>query len=166
VVGFLGNEAVAVFRIRVGREIGSAALVADGYHARTDGWTSLAVLLGALGVWLDYPLADPIVGLLIALTILVIVWRSGRTVFARLLDGVDPKVLEEVRHAVGHVGEVKEVGEVRARGIGHRSGTACAPKSTSPWTPPSRSPAGTALLERSTAVSRTNCATSTRRWST
>ena len=123
VVGFLGNEAVAVFRIRVGREIGSAALVADGYHARTDGWTSLAVLLGALGVWLGYPLADPIVGLLIAFAILVIVWQSGKTVFARLLDGVDPKVLEEIRHAAGHVEGVKEVGEVRARGLGLASKT-------------------------------------------
>src|SRR5918998_4290492 len=120
VVGFIGNETVAVFRIRVGREIGSAALVADGYHARTDGWTSLAVLLGALGVWLGYPLSDPVVGLLIALAILAIVWRSGKTVVARLLDGVDPKVLEEIRHAAGHVGEVKEVGEVRARWLGHR----------------------------------------------
>src|SRR5215218_6195965 len=76
-IGLLGNEAVAVFRIRVGRQIGSAALVADGYHARTDGWTSLAVVLGAIGVWLGYPLADPIVGLLIAAAILVIVWQSG-----------------------------------------------------------------------------------------
>src|SRR5215218_9952156 len=58
-VGFVGNEAVAIFRIRVGRQIGSAALIADGYHARTDGWTSLAVVLGAVGVWLGYPLADP-----------------------------------------------------------------------------------------------------------
>src|SRR5215211_5025085 len=89
-VGFLGNEGVAVFRIRVGRQIGSAALVADGYHARTDGWTSLAVVLGAVGVWLGYPLADPIVGLLIAAAILVIVWQSGKMVFTRLLDGVDP----------------------------------------------------------------------------
>src|SRR5215212_4595123 len=88
-VGFIGNEAVAVFRIRVGREIGSAALVADGYHARTDGWTSLAVLLGAIGVWLGYPLADPVVGLLIAAAILVIVWQSGKAVFTRLLDGVE-----------------------------------------------------------------------------
>ena len=70
----MGNEAVAVFRIRVGRQIGSAALVADGYHARTDGWTSLAVLAGAVGMWLGYPLADPIVGLLIAAAILLIVW--------------------------------------------------------------------------------------------
>lgn len=120
VVGFAGNEAVAVFRIRVGREIGSAALVADGYHARTDGWTSLAVLLGAVGVWLGYPLADPVVGLLIAAAILVIVWQSGKTVFARLLDGVDPEVLDGLRHVAGHVPGVEDVSEVRARWLGHR----------------------------------------------
>ncbi|MGH2426090.1 MAG: cation diffusion facilitator family transporter, partial [bacterium] len=78
VVGFIGNEAVAVFRIRVGKEIGSAALVADGYHARVDGLTSLAVLAGALGVWLGYPLADPLVGLGITAAILGIVWQSAR----------------------------------------------------------------------------------------
>lgn len=120
VVGFVGNELVAVFRIRVGREIGSAALVADGYHARTDGWTSLAVLIGAVGIWLGFPLADPVVGLLIAAAILVIVWQSGKTVFARLLDGVDPEVLDEIRHAVGHVEGVEDVAEVRARWLGHR----------------------------------------------
>src|ERR687896_536376 len=101
-VGFIGNEAVAVFRIRVGRQIGSAALEADGYHARTDGWTSLAVLLGAVGVWLGYPLADPIVGLLIAGAILVIVWQSGKMVITRLLDGVDPSIVDEIRHAASH----------------------------------------------------------------
>ncbi len=46
-IGFIGNEAIALFRIRVGREINSAALVADGYHARTDGLASLAVLIGS-----------------------------------------------------------------------------------------------------------------------
>jgi len=120
VVGFLGNEAVAVFRIRVGRRIGSAALVADGYHARTDGWTSLAVLIGAIGVWLGYPLADPIVGLLISLAILMIVWQSGKAVFTRLLDGVDPEIVDEIRHAAHHVPGVEEVAEVRARWSGHR----------------------------------------------
>jgi cation diffusion facilitator family transporter len=120
VVGFVGNEAVAVFRIRVGRGIGSAALVADGYHARTDGWTSLAVLAGAVGVWLGYPLADPIVGLLIAAAILVIVWQSGKTVFTRLLDGVEPEAIEEIRHAAYDVPGVEEVSEVRARWLGHR----------------------------------------------
>ncbi len=119
-VGFIGNEAVAVFRIRVGREIESAALVADGYHARTDGWTSLAVLLGALGVWLGYPLADPIVGLLIAAAILGIVWQSGKAVFTRLLDGVEPEAVEEIRHAAREVLSVEDVSEVRARWLGHR----------------------------------------------
>jgi cation diffusion facilitator family transporter len=119
-VGFIGNEAVAVFRIRVGREIGSAALVADGYHARTDGWTSLAVLAGAVGMWLGYPLADPIVGLLIAAAILVIVWQSGKAVFTRLLDGVEPAAIEEIRHAANEVPGVEDVSEVRARWLGHR----------------------------------------------
>ncbi|MBI4688882.1 MAG: cation transporter [Nitrospirae bacterium] len=91
IIGFLGNESVAVFRIRVGKEIGSAALIADGQHARVDGLTSLAVLFGAVGVWLGYPLADPIVGLFITITILRIVWASGKAVFVRLLDGVDPE---------------------------------------------------------------------------
>lgn len=119
-IGFLGNEGVAIFRIRVGRQIGSAALIADGYHARTDGWTSLAVLVGAAGVWLGYPIADPIVGLLIAAAILVIVWQSGKLVFTRLLDGVEPDVIEEIRHAAGHVPGVEDVSEVRARWLGHR----------------------------------------------
>ncbi|HAN57327.1 MAG TPA: cation transporter, partial [Betaproteobacteria bacterium] len=78
VIGFIGNEAVAIFRIRVGREIESAALIADGYHARTDGFTSLAVVLGAVGVWAGFPLADPIIGLLITIAILGIVWQSSK----------------------------------------------------------------------------------------
>ena len=94
--------------------------MADGYHARTDGWTSLAVLAGAVGVWLGYPLADPMVGLLIAAAILGIVWQSGRAVFTRLLDGVEPGAVEEIRHAAGHVPGVEEVSEVRARWLGHR----------------------------------------------
>ena len=120
IIGFLGNEAVAVFRIRVGRQIESAALVADGYHARTDGWTSLAVLAGAIGVWLGYPLADPVVGLLIAAAILVIVWQSGKAVFTRLLDGVDPQLVGKIRDAAIGVEGVEDVAEVRARWFGHR----------------------------------------------
>ncbi len=119
-IGFLGNEAVAAFRIKVGREIGSAALIADGYHARVDGLTSLAVLLGAVAIWLGYPLADPIVGLLITAAILRIVWESGKLVFARLLDGVDPEVIEEIKHAVNHAPGVQDVAEVRVRWLGHR----------------------------------------------
>ncbi len=120
VIGFIGNEAVAVFRIRVGKEIGSAALVADGYHARVDGLASLAVLVGALGVWLGYPLADPLIGLLITAAILRIVWQAGGVVFTRLLDGVDPEVIEEIGHAAHQVPGVRDVSDVRARWIGHR----------------------------------------------
>jgi len=119
-VGFLGNEAVAVFRIRVGKEIGSTALVADGYHARVDGLTSLAVLFGAIGILLGYPLADPIIGLLITVAIARITWDSARAVFSRLLDGVDPEVADEIRHAVHHVSGVKDITEVRVRWLGHR----------------------------------------------
>jgi cation diffusion facilitator family transporter len=120
VVGFIGNEAVAVFRIRVGREIDSAALVADGYHARVDGLTSLAVVLGAIGVWLGFPLADPIVGLVITLMIFGIVWQSARSVFTRMLDGIEPEMLGEIRHAAEHVPDVRAVANVRARWMGHR----------------------------------------------
>src|SRR5581483_11922689 len=119
-VGFAGNEAVAVFRIKVGEEIGSAALVADGHHARADGLASLAVLVGAFGVWLGYPLADPAVGLLITIVLLRIVWQSVKSVFSRLLDGVDPEVIGEIKHAAGHVEGVGSVSEVRVRWLGHR----------------------------------------------
>ncbi|CCV08168.1 Cation diffusion facilitator family transporter (fragment) [Mesorhizobium metallidurans STM 2683] len=119
IVGFLGNEAVAVFRIRVGREIDSAALIADGYHARTDGLTSLAVVLGALGVWLGFPLADPIVGLLITIAIFGIVWQSARSVLTRMLDGIEPGVIGEIHHAAGHVPGARIV-DAKARWIGHR----------------------------------------------
>lgn len=117
---FIGNEAVAIFRIRIGRKINSAALIADGYHARTDGLTSLAVVLGALGVRLGYPLADPIVGLLITIAIFGIVWQSGKAVFTRALDGVDANIPKEIRHAVAHVPGVRAVEAVRARWLGHR----------------------------------------------
>lgn len=119
-VGFIGNEAVAQLRIRVGTEIGSAALVADGYHARTDGWTSLAVLIGAAGVHFGFPLADPIIGLIITVMIFWIIWDSGKTIFIRLLDGVDPAVTDEIRHTATHVEGVKEITDVKIRWLGHR----------------------------------------------
>lgn len=120
VVGFLGNEAVAIYRIRVGRRIGSAALVADGVHARTDGFTSLAVVLGAIGVAFGFPLADPIVGLLIAAAILVLLWGTVRSVGARLMDAIEPDLLDRAEHALSHVQGVEGVDEVRLRWSGHR----------------------------------------------
>ena len=118
--GFLGNEWVALFRTKIGKEIGSAALVADGHHARVDGLTSLAVFLGAVGVWLGYPLADPIVGLAITLAVFRIAWQSGKAVLARLLDGVEPEVVDEVRQVSSGTDRVQKVTEVRVRWLGHR----------------------------------------------
>lgn len=119
-IGFLGNEAVARFRLKVGQEIGSAALVADGYHARIDSFTSLSVLLGAALTGLGFPLADPIVGLLITVAIARIVFQSAQTIFTRLLDGVEPEVIADLRHAISHVVEVLEVRSIKARWTGHR----------------------------------------------
>lgn len=120
IVGFAGNEIVALFRIRVGKEINSTALISDGYHARVDGLTSLGVLFSAVGLWLGYPLADPILGLVITISILPTVWQSGKAVFTRLLDGVDPEVVEEITHAINHAQGVCEITEVRLRWSGHR----------------------------------------------
>ncbi|MCI0555320.1 MAG: cation diffusion facilitator family transporter [Anaerolineae bacterium] len=120
VIGFLGNEFVAIFRIRVGKQIGSAALVADGNHARTDGFTSLAVLAGVIGVWLGYPLLDPIVGLGIGAAILVIVWNSARDIYYRVMDAVEPEITELVKNIASKVQDVMEVNNIAIRWVGHR----------------------------------------------
>ncbi len=119
-VGFAGNEAVAAFRMRVGREIGSAALVADGQHARVDGLTSLAVLFGVLGSLAGYPIADPIVGLLITVAILFIVKDTAVTMWRRMMDAVEPEVVERIERAAVSVAGTEGVHDVRARWLGHR----------------------------------------------
>ena len=118
-LGFLGNEAVALYRIRVGRSIGSAALVADGYHARTDGLTSLAVVVGALGVAAGYPLADPLVGLLITAVILVVLKQAAGQMLGRLMDAVEPELVEEVEAIAASVPQVQAVEQLRVRWLGH-----------------------------------------------
>ena len=119
IIGFAGNELVALYRIRVGKEIGSAALVADGYHARTDGLTSLAVVLGAIGVFLGFPQADPIIGLLITVAILWVLKGAAVQIFARLMDAVDPALTQAVERASAQPGVV-EVTSTRLRWLGHR----------------------------------------------
>jgi cation diffusion facilitator family transporter len=120
VVGFIGNELVARYRISVGRQIGSAALVADGLHARADGFTSLAVVAGAAGIALGFPLADPIAGLLIAVMILLVLKDAGRDVLMRVMDGVDPAIRDASEAVLAGVSGVEGVGDVRIRWIGHR----------------------------------------------
>ncbi|MBT2365946.1 cation transporter [Streptomyces sp. ISL-10] len=119
-IGFAGNEWVARYRIRTGRRIGSAALVADGLHARTDGFTSLAVLLGAGGAALGWRLADPIVGLAITTAILLVLRDAAREVFHRVMDAVDPALMDAAEQSLKGVRGVRAVGELRLRWIGHR----------------------------------------------
>ncbi|WP_329080018.1 MULTISPECIES: cation diffusion facilitator family transporter [unclassified Streptosporangium] len=119
VIGFVGNEWVARYRIRVGRRIGSAALVADGLHARTDALTSLAVLLGAGGSALGYPIADPIVGLLITVAICLVLRDAAREIYHRLMDAVDPALVDHAERILAATRGVRRVGSVRLRWVGH-----------------------------------------------
>jgi cation diffusion facilitator family transporter len=125
VVGFVGNETVARYRIRVGRKIGSAALVADGLHARTDGFTSLAVLLGVAGVAAGWDWADPAVGLLITLAILAVLRQAAREIYRRLMDAVDPELVDQTEQTLRATPGVLDVGQVRLRWIGHQLRAEC-----------------------------------------
>jgi cation diffusion facilitator family transporter len=120
IIGFLGNEAVAIFRTRVGRQIGSAALVADGLHARTDGFTSLGVLVGVIGVAIGFPLADPLIGFAIGIAILIVVWNAARDMWYRLMDAVDPAVSRSITETSLRVPGVLAVHDVTVRWLGHR----------------------------------------------
>jgi cation diffusion facilitator family transporter len=124
-LGFVGNEVVARYRIRVGREIGSAALVADGLHARTDGFTSLSVLVGAGGVAIGWDWADPAVGLFITVAILFVLRDAAREVYRRLMDAVDPALVDQVHDVLAATDGVLEVGTVQLRWIGHSLRAEC-----------------------------------------
>ena len=120
VIGFLGNELVAIYRIRVGRQIGSAALVADGRHARADGFTSLAVAASAVGVWLGFERADPIAGIIVGIIILRILWSAARDIYWRLMDAVDPELVKEVESVTNSIEGVLSVNSCQVRWMGHR----------------------------------------------
>jgi cation diffusion facilitator family transporter len=119
VIGFVGNELVARYRIRVGRRTGSVALVTDGRHARTDGLTSLAVVAAALGTMAGWGLADPIVGLAISAAIVNVLRQAARDIARRLMDRVDPELVDRLEHQLARVTGVQTVDRVRVRWIGH-----------------------------------------------
>ena len=119
-IGFAGNELVALYRIRVGRKIGSAALVADGLHARTDGFTSLAVVLGALGVLAGFPLADPLVGLGITVAILFVLKAAATDIYRRLMDAVEPELVDAAETSITATPGVLGIERLRLRWTGHR----------------------------------------------
>jgi cation diffusion facilitator family transporter len=124
-IGFAGNELVAQYRIRVGRRIGSAALVADGLHARTDGFTSLGVLLSAGGLALGWRWADPVVGLAITVAILAVLGGAARQVYRRLMDAVDVSLVDSVEDSLRDTPGLLDVGSVRLRWIGHQLRAEC-----------------------------------------
>lgn len=119
-VGFAGNEVVAAYRIRVGRQIGSAALVADGLHARTDGITSLGVVASSIAVLAGVERGDAIVGLAIVGAILVTLVQAARAVLHRMLDGTDEATIAMIEAVASAVPEVEHVTDARARWTGHR----------------------------------------------
>lgn len=119
-IGFLGNEAVALFLLNVGKEINSAALIVNGYHARIDGLVSLGVLVSVIGIWYGYPIVDSLVGFLMMGMIVKIVWESSIAIFTRLLDGVDSELVDKMHEVGSHVKGVIEMDEIRVRWLGHR----------------------------------------------
>lgn len=120
IIGFIGNEAVAMFQIRTGKRIGSESLVVDGLHARIDGFTSLVVLVAVAGSLLGYPIIDPIIGLLIGIAIVLIARDATKRVWYRLMDAVDPIVVDRIEQYAGDVPGVEEVVRVRVRWVGHQ----------------------------------------------
>lgn len=119
VVGFVGNELIAIYRIRIGKKIGSAALVADGMHARSDGLASLAVVVGAVGVALGFKQADSIMSLFISLAIFAVLFEASREIYRRLMDSVDPHLVAEVKTVLMTTPGIEEVESVRIRWVGH-----------------------------------------------
>lgn len=120
VLGAAGNEVVARYRIRVGRRIGSAALIADGRHARSDAWTSLAVVAAGIGAAFGFTWVDPVAGLVVAGVITGLLVPSIRDIGRRLLDGVDPDLVIEAEAVIRSVAGVQGVSELRLRFQGHR----------------------------------------------
>ena len=119
IVGFVGNEAVALLQIRVGHKLGSEAMIADGMHARIDGLTSLAVLVAAAGSLVGLPILDPLIGLLIGVTILFITRDATRRIWYRLMDAVDPGLVNQMEHYASEVEGVEQVARLRVRWVGH-----------------------------------------------
>lgn len=118
-VGIIGNELVARYKISVGKKIGSTSLVAEGQHSRIDGLTSLAAGVGLLGAMFGFPLADPIAGLFITIFILGILWEIGRDILGRLMDAIEPETIDRIEQIAAATSGVQHVHDVKARWLGH-----------------------------------------------
>jgi cation diffusion facilitator family transporter len=118
VLGLLANGFAGVYKIRVGRRIGSEPLIADGKHALTDSLSSVAAFGGLLGVKAGHPIADPIAAFVVVLAIVAVAVDATRRVLARLLDAVDPTIVGQIEHIAKHTDGVASIGRVQARWAG------------------------------------------------
>jgi len=119
-VGAAGNEFVARYRIKVGQQIGSEALVADGQHARSDALTSLAVVVAGIGAALGSAWVDPVAGIVVAGAMLWLLGRTARRMSRRLLDGVEPAIVDDVEASVRGVPGIHDISDLRVRWHGHQ----------------------------------------------
>lgn len=119
IIGFIGNELAARVQVRAGRRMGSEAMVANGLHARVDGFTSLAVLVAAIGAWLGYPVIDALIGIMMGVVILFITWNAAKSMWYRLMDAVDPAYIEKAEDVIHEHPEVKNIRSLRMRWEGH-----------------------------------------------
>lgn len=120
VAGFAGNEAVAGYKIKAGRRMGSTALEADGKHSRLDGLASLGAAAGIVGAMAGAPILDPVAGLVITVVIAAIAWETGRTVTGRLLDEADASLVATIEDIAQATPGVLGITDTRARWIGRR----------------------------------------------
>ena len=120
IIGALGNELVARYRIKVGESIGSEALITDGRHARSDALTSLAVVVAGIGAAFGAAWVDPIAGLVVAVPMLVLLVKSARRILRRLSDGIEPEVVDEAATTIAAVHGVDQVEALRVRWHGHQ----------------------------------------------
>jgi cation diffusion facilitator family transporter len=118
VIGYLGNEFVARYRIKIGRKIQSEALIADGFHSRTDAYMSLSVLIGAIGAYFGLPIIDPIIGVIIGVMILFILRDASKKILLRIMDGIDPTILSTIEEETNKVENVVKVVDAKARWVG------------------------------------------------
>jgi len=117
-VGLVGNEGVALFKIRAGKRIGSAALVADGHHSQADGLSSAGVVVAAIGLLVGLDWLDAVAGLGIGLFIGWTALQSGRDIVLRLVDTADPALCDELVHIAGEIEGVDHVNDLRMRQAG------------------------------------------------
>ena len=117
-VGVVANLGVSQYKLNVGRGIGSESLAADGIHSRVDALVSAGAFVGIGLAGLGFRIADPIVGILITFAIVFVLAGTVKQLFYRMMDAVDPTIVDEITNAAKSVGGVLQVHDLRVRWVG------------------------------------------------